>query len=239
VWVEDLIMPELLRELDEGVVFTLNLDHLYHLQRDRAFYEAYRQADFITCDSNYVFWALGRIGRKIRGKVCGSDLVPAFCWHHRDNPDVKVFLLGAAPGIAQTARERLNARVGREMVVGAHSPSMRFVDDESEISSVIETVKSSGANVLIVGLGAPKQEIWIAKHRRSMPNVKILMGVGATLDYEAGARKRAPRWMSKGGLEWAYRVATEPRRYGLRYLRDMEFFSLVAKDGLGRYRSPL
>jgi len=152
---------------------------------------------------------------------------------------VKVFLLGAGPGIAQTARERINARCGREVVIGAHSPSMTFVSDEAEIAAVIQQINASGANALIVGLGAPKQEIWMVKYRHQMPGVKVFMGVGATIDYEAGAVARAPRWMTRIGLEWVYRITTEPRRYWRRYLRDMEFFWLVLLDGIGMYKSPL
>jgi exopolysaccharide biosynthesis WecB/TagA/CpsF family protein len=238
VWVDDLTMSELMQRLDAGMVFTLNPDHLYHLQRNAAFYSAYSKADFITSDSKYVYWSLGWIGRRIQEKVSGSDIVPTFCQHHRGNPDVKVFLLGAGPGIAQRALERINARVGRDIVVGAHGPSMNFVSDEQEIAQVTERVNASGATVLIVGLGAPKQEIWMDRYRSAMPKVKILMGVGATIDYEADAVVRAPRWMARNGLEWLYRITTEPKRYWRRYLRDMEFFWLVALDGLGRYKGP-
>ena len=115
---------------------------------------------------------------------------------------------------------------------------MNFVNDEEEIADVIRIVNESNANVLIVGLGAPKQEIWIVNHRHAMPNVKVFMGVGATIDYEADAVKRAPRWMTRNGLEWVYRIATEPRRYWRRYLRDMLYFWWLALDGLGLYRSP-
>jgi N-acetylglucosaminyldiphosphoundecaprenol N-acetyl-beta-D-mannosaminyltransferase len=238
VWVDDLTMSELMQRLDRGMVFTLNPDHLYHLQRNRDFLSAYRKADFITSDSKYVYWSLGWIGRRIREKVSGSDIVPAFCAHHRDNPETRIFLLGAAPGIAQRALERMNARAGRAIVVGAHGPSMQFVNDAEEIARVIELINASGANVLIVGLGAPKQEIWMDRHRDAMPNVKIFMGVGATIDYEADAVVRAPRWMTRNGLEWLYRITTEPRRYWRRYLRDMEFFWLVLLDGIGLYRPP-
>ncbi len=239
VWVDNLSMKQLMARLDKGVVFTLNPDHLYHLQRNRGFYEAYRQADFITSDSKYVYWGLGWIGRRIQEKVSGSDIVPAYCAYHRDNPAVKVFMLGAAPGIAQRALEVINAREGREVVVGAHSPSMNFVHDEREIADVIRIVNASGASCLIIGLGAPKQEIWITRYRHAMPNVNVYMGVGATIDYEAGAVKRAPRWMTRTGLEWLYRITTEPRRYWRRYLRDMEYFWLLLLDGLGLYRSPM
>jgi exopolysaccharide biosynthesis WecB/TagA/CpsF family protein len=238
VWVDNLSMTELMETLDRGIVFTLNPDHLYHLQKNRAFFEAYRQADFITSDSKYVYWGLRLIGRRIQEKVSGSDIVPSFCDHHADDPDAKVFFLGAAPGIAQRALERTNARVGRELVVAAHSPSMNFVNDEEEIAKVIKIVNGSNANVLIVGLGAPKQEIWIVKYRDAMPNVQIFMGVGATIDYEADAVKRAPRWMTRNGLEWVYRMTTEPRRYWRRYARDMPYFWLLLLDGLGLYRSP-
>jgi exopolysaccharide biosynthesis WecB/TagA/CpsF family protein len=239
IWVDDLTMDELMQRLDAGVVCTANLDHLYLLQRNPEFFDAYRHADFITADSKYIYWSLGWMGRPIREKVCGSDIVPAFCQHHRDNPDIKVFLLGAAPGVAERARERINARVTREIVVGAHGPSMRFVDDEQEIADVLRMISTSGATALIVGLGAPKQELWIHRYRGAMPEVKIFMGVGATIDYEAGAVPRAPRWMRSTGLEWLYRVMTEPRRYWRRYLRDIEFFWLVALDRLGLYRAPM
>lgn len=239
VWVDNLSMEQLMEKLDEGVVFTLNPDHLYHLQRNRDFYDAYRRADFITSDSKYVYWGLGWIGRRIQEKVSGSDVVPAYCHHHRNNPAVRVFLLGAAPGVAQQAMNRINAREGREVVVGAHSPSMNFVNDEAEIAEVIQLINASAATCLIVGLGAPKQEIWIMRFRDAMPKVKVYMGVGATIDYEAGAVRRAPRWMTRSGLEWAYRLTTEPRRYWRRYSRDLEYFWLLFQDGLGRYRSPM
>jgi N-acetylglucosaminyldiphosphoundecaprenol N-acetyl-beta-D-mannosaminyltransferase len=238
VWVDDLTMGQLMQRLDRGMVFTLNPDHLYHLQRNRAFFAAYRKADFITSDSKYVYWSLGWIGRRIQEKVSGSDIVPTFCHHHRDNPEVKVFLLGAAPGIAQKARERINAREGREVVVGAIGPSMNFVDDEAEIADALQQINASGATVLIVGLGAPKQEIWMDRYRAALPDVKVLMGVGATIDYEADAVVRAPRWMTRNGLEWLYRITTEPKRYWRRYLRDIEFFWLVLLDGFGLYRPP-
>ena len=238
VWVDDLTMTQFLGELKQGIVFTLNPDHLFHLQRNKQFYEAYRQADFITSDSKYVYWGLKLIGRRIQEKVSGSDIVPSFCDYHARNADIKVFYLGAAPGIAQKALERTNARVGRELVVGAHSPSMNFVNDEQEISTVIGIVNASGANVLIVGLGAPKQEIWIAAYREQMPNIKIYMGVGATIDYEADAVKRAPRWMTKNGIEWMYRITTEPKRYWRRYLRDTLYFWWLLKDFFGIYKCP-
>src|ERR1700690_3535542 len=100
-------------------------------------------------------------------------------------------------------------------------------------------INDSGATALVVGVGAPKQEIWIARHRNRMPAVKWFMAMGATIDFEAGTLKRAPRWMSQSGLEWLYRLSQEPRRLSRRYLIECPpFFWLLAKQYLGIYRDP-
>lgn len=237
-WVDSLTVQEIVEELDEGVLCTLNPDHLYWLQRNSHFAEAYRNAKLVSSDSKYVFWALGFLGRAIKQKCSGSDIVPAYWRHHANNPEVTIFLLGARPGVAQTARERINGLAGREIVVGAHGPSFAFAETEDEDSEVIEMINASGATCLIVGLNAPKQEIWINRNRGRMPGVKVFMGVGATIDYEAKAVRRAPPWMTRNGLEWVYRMATEPKRYWRRYTRTLEFFWLVLLDRLGLYRPP-
>ena len=113
VWVDDLTMEQLMQRLDSGIVFTLNLDHCYHLQRNPEFFAAYRKADFVTSDSKYVYWSLGWIGRRIQEKVSGSDIVPTFCRHHADNPDVRVFLLGAVQSPRSGRRGRARCRGSR------------------------------------------------------------------------------------------------------------------------------
>ena len=237
-WVDSLTVQEIVDQLDEGVLFTLNPDHLYWLQRNADFAAAYRNATLVSSDSKYVYWALGWLGRAIKQKSSGSDIVPAYWRHHAGNPRVKIFLLGAKPGIAEMARVRINGLAGREIVVGAHGPSFNFVDNEKETAEAVEMINASGATCLIVGLGAPKQEIWIDRNRSRMPGVKVYMGVGATIDYEAEAVRRAPTWMTRNGLEWVYRMTTEPRRYWRRYTRTIEFFWLVLFDRLGLYRAP-
>jgi exopolysaccharide biosynthesis WecB/TagA/CpsF family protein len=237
-WVDSLTVQQIVEELDEGVLFTLNPDHLYWLQRSPEFAAAYRSATLVSSDSKYVYWALGFLGRAIKQKSSGSDIVPAYWRHHASNPLVSIFLLGAKPGVAEMARQRINRLAGREIVVGAHGPSFNFVNDEKETAEAIEMINASGATCLIVGLGAPKQEIWINRHRSRMPGVKVYMGVGATIDYEAEAVKRAPAWMTANGLEWVYRMVTEPRRYWRRYTRTLEFFWLALLDRFGLYRPP-
>jgi N-acetylglucosaminyldiphosphoundecaprenol N-acetyl-beta-D-mannosaminyltransferase len=237
-WVDALTIPEIIERLDEGMLFTLNPDHLYHLQRNADFAAAYADAALVSSDSKYVYWALGLIGRPIKCKTSGSDIVPAFYHHHAVNPDMKIFLLGAKPGIAQIALERINRKIGRDIVVGALGPSFNFISNENETTEAIDMINASGATCLIVGLGAPKQEVWMHRNRHRMPGVRIYMGIGAVIDYEAEAVSRAPGWMNRNGLEWVYRMVTEPRRYWRRYFRTMEFFWLVAADWLKIYKIP-
>ena len=240
VWADDLTMDDLLARLatSGGVVFTVNPDHLYHLQYNADFLRAYRSADIITVDSHYVRLALRVLGRPVLNRLPGSDIVPALCRRQAADPATRVFLLGARPGVAQTAREKMNAQAGRELVVGAHGPSMNFVNDPAEIDAVIQMIDASRATVLLVGLGAPKQEIWIANMRHRLPHVRVMMGVGATIDYEAGAVQRAPMWLRRIGMEWTYRVFTEPGRYLMRYVRSSRFLWWMLMDRIGRYRDP-
>src|SRR5690606_29999786 len=152
---------------------------------------------------------------------------------------ISLFLLGAAPGIAQKAAANINQKTGRHMVVGAHSPSFGFEKNEAECQEIIALINQSGASVLVVGVGAPKQEKWIYKYKSQLPGIKLFMALGATIDFEAGTLKRAPLWIQRLGLEWLYRLVKEPRRLWKRYiLDDMPFFYLILKEKLRRYRNP-
>ena len=230
---DNLSMAQLLRELKSGVVFTPNVDHLIKLQKDREFREAYDDADFKVCDGQIMMFAARFLGTPIREKISGSDFFPAFYLYHRNNPDTKIFLLGAAEGVAKKAQARINRRVGREIIVGAHSPSFGFEKDEAECERILDIVRASGANVLAVGVGAPKQEKWIHRYKHHLPSIDIFLAIGATIDFEAGVLERAPRWMSRLGLEWLFRISRDPKRLWRRYLvEDLPFFWLVLKQKL-------
>ena len=238
-WVDSLTVEQVIDVLEEGgVLFTINPEHLYQLQRNAEFATAYANATYVSCDSIYVFKVLKLLGRGLEHRASGSDIVPAYWRRHAADEAVTMFLLGAAPGVADRARHRINRLAGREIVVGAHGPSFDFLEDEQETADAIKMINASGATCLVVGLGAPKQEIWIDRNRQKLPDVKVYMGVGATIDYEAEAVRRAPTWMRHNGLEWVYRVATEPRRYLRRYARNTEFLWLALLDALRLYRPP-
>jgi len=173
------------------------------------------------------------LGTPIKEKISGSDFFPDFCRYHKDNEDIKIFLLGAKEGVALKAQEKLNTKLGREIIVGAHSPSFGFEKNEQKCLEIIEKINNSGATVLAVGVGAPKQEKWIYKYKDKLPNIKIFLAIGATIDFESGNKPRAPKWVTEMGLEWLHRLLSEPKRLWKRYLiGGLIFCRLILKQKL-------
>jgi len=232
IQIDNMGMKELLERLKiGGVVFTPNVDHLVKLQKDREFYRVYQEADYRVCDSQLIMYASRFLGQPIREKVSGSDLFPAFYRRYSNDKDVKIFLLGGLEGVGEQARHNINAKVGRNMVVGNYSPPFGFENDPLECQRIIDIVADSGANVLAVGVGAPKQEKWICQYRSRLTTIKTFMAIGATIDFEAENLRRAPAWMSSVGLEWLYRLILEPGRLWKRYLvEDVAFFVLIFRQ---------
>lgn len=230
---------ELLRNLKKGALITPNVDHLVKLQKDEDFYRVYQQAEWVVCDSKILYLMSKLLKEPLPEAIPGSSFFTAYYMYHKDDPNCKIFLLGAAEGIAEKARLNINKKVEREIVVGAHSPSYGFEKNEKECEELVKIVNDSGANVLLVGVGAPKQEKWIMKYRNRMPNVDVFMALGATIDFEAGTLKRAPEIWQKCGMEWLYRALKEPKRLFKRYfVDDMQFFYYFGKQLLGTYKNP-
>ena len=228
---------ELLLNLRRGVIFTPNVDHLMKLRRDPDFVAVYKQADFKVCDSQILMYAAKFLGKPLKAKLSGSDLLPWFCDYHKHNEQIQVFVLGGMDGVAEKARLRINYRTGREIIVDTYSPPMGFEYSPEECTKILSLIDRSSATVVAVCLGAPKQEKWIAKYRDQLPNVDIFMAVGAAVDFEAGTKPRAPHYVSELGLEWLYRLACEPRRLWRRYLVEgLPFIGLVLLEKLGQLR---
>lgn len=237
--IHSLYLKDLLIRMKEGVLVTPNVDHLIKLQKDEDFYNVYLKADWVICDSKIVNHAANFIDKSFKEVIPGSSFLPAFCEFHKNNEQTRIFLLGAAEGVAKTAMLNINNRVGRNIVVGAHSPSFKFDKDEVECNHIIDIIKESNANVLVVGVGAPKQEKWIMKYKPMLKEIKLFMALGATLDFEAGNIKRAPVFFQKLSLEWLFRLISDPKRLWKRYLiDDMPFFFLILKQKLGLYKNP-
>jgi len=237
--IDNLSMLELLEQLHSGVVLTPNVDHLMKLQKDSDFLKIYALADYKVCDSQVLMYASRFLGTPFKEKVSGSDFFPRFCDFHKDNDAITVFLLGGAEGVAEKAGSKINSKVNRDIVIGTHSPSFGFEKDEQECLDIVEMINQSGATVLAVGVGAPKQEKWIYKYKHKLHHVKIFLAVGATIDFEAGVTKRAPKWMSQMGIEWLFRIYCDPQRLWKRYLiEDLPFFWLLLQQKLGIYPQP-
>lgn len=230
---------ELLEQLKKGVVITPNLDHCVKLQNDKEFYDCYQQAEWVVCDSKILYLCSRLLNGGFPEAIPGSSFFTAFYLYHRNNPNCKIFLLGAMDGVAQEAMRIINEKVGRNIVVGAMSPSYGFEKKTEENELIYQTINDSGANVVLVGVGCPKQEKWIFAHKDKMPNVDIWMALGATIDFEAGNIKRAPKIYQKLAMEWFYRFLKEPKRMFKRYfIDDMKFFWYFGKQLLRMYKDP-
>ena len=230
--IDNFSMSEILEKLKfGGVVFTPNVDHLIKLQKDRDFYQIYNSADYRVCDSQILLLASKFLGQPLREKISGSDLFPAFYWYYRHDRNLKIFLLGGPPGAAEKARRRINNKVDRELVIASYCPPFGFERDEQECQKIVDLINQSGATVLAVGLGAPKQEKWIYEYKSQLKNIKTFFAIGATIEFEAGHRQRAPKWVSIAGLEWLFRLLLEPKRLWKRYLvEDLPFLLLILKQ---------
>lgn len=147
------------------------------------------------------------LAARLRERVTGIDTMQALCAQLNEN--YPVFLLGAAPGVAARAAERLQRHNPRLRIAGTHAGSPRPVD----ASDIVERIARARPRVLFVAYGAPAQELWIDKHLKDLPSVRVAMGVGGAFDFIAGTKRRAPRWMRSAGLEWLWRFAKEPSRW--------------------------
>jgi exopolysaccharide biosynthesis WecB/TagA/CpsF family protein len=237
--IDNILQNDLLGCFYEGFFMSINTDIIVKLQKDKEFYEVYQNADWIICDSKITALSLRFLGRPIKEVIPGSSFFPAYCDYHKNDDRIKIFLLGAAEGVALKAMQRINERTGRNIITGAHSPSFGFEKNEIECDNIIRMINSTDATVLAVGVGAPKQEKWIFKYKDKFTTVKLFMALGATIDFEAGNIKRAPKIVQQLGLEWFFRLIKEPKRLWKRYLiDDMIFFYYLLKQKFGIYRNP-
>ncbi|MEX0701752.1 MAG: WecB/TagA/CpsF family glycosyltransferase [Planctomycetales bacterium] len=215
-------------------VVTPNVDHVVMAQHHDGLQRAYRDAALVLADGMPVVWASRLLGKPLPERVAGADLVPALFDAADRARQLTVYLLGAAPGVAERARREIEARWPAVEVVGTYSPPLGFEKDDAENASILARIAEAGPDVLVLGLGAPKQELWIQAHRELVA-ARVALCVGATIDFLAGEKPRAPGWMRRTGLEWLHRLASEPRRLLARYARDArEFPRLVWREWRGK-----
>lgn len=207
-------------------VVTPNVDHIVELQRNTAFKKAYMEAALVLTDGKPISWAAHLFVRPWLETVPGSDLLPALFNAANTQGGLRVFLLGAAPGVATSAAKKIHARWPAITIVGTYSPPFGFEHDEFENTKIIRQIEATKPEVLVIGFGAPKQEIWVNRHAPRI-NAKTALCLGAAIDFLADEKKRAPLWMRRIGFEWLYRWLTEPKRLSKRYLRDACIFPKI------------
>jgi N-acetylglucosaminyldiphosphoundecaprenol N-acetyl-beta-D-mannosaminyltransferase len=200
--------------------------HLVLLRKYRLLRDAYRHASLTLVDGRPVTWALKLLRDPVPEVVPGSDLVPALFDSATRHRDLRVFLLGAGCGVAEKAQNVIRTSWPFVHVVGSYSPPRCFESDEIELATMIQRVREAAPDLLIIGLGCPKQETWVCRFRGEI-NAKVAICGGATIDFIAGRRKRAPVWIQKIGCEWLFRVLSEPLRLGPRYANDALVFPVI------------
>lgn len=218
----------LILERKNSYVVTPNVDHIVKIEHDRLFKEIYEGADLVLTDGKPLIWMSRLLGTPIKEKISGSDYFPEVC-KMAAREGFSIFLLGAAEGVAKKAAVNLMKKYKNLKIAGVYSPSYTFENDVQEISDIIRKINRTKPDILCIGMGTPKQEKFYYQYK-DLLNVPLTLHIGATIDFEAGVVKRAPKWISYIGMEWLYRLLKEPRRLYRRYLLDdVEIFPIFLK----------
>lgn len=184
-------------------------------QRDEEIRQLHNRAGLVTPDGMPLVWANHLQGNRHVTRVYGPDLMLAVC-EASAQKGYKHFFYGGADGVPELLAEKLKDQFPHLQVVGTYSPPFRELTPEED-ENIIRMIDESGADVVWVGLSTPKQERWMGAHLNRL-QAPVMIGVGAAFDFHSGRKTQAPVWMQKSGLEWFYRLVTEPRRLWKRYL---------------------
>lgn len=197
-----------------------NVHSVVTAQNDSEFSRILKSSDMNTADGVPLVWTLRSKGYPRQDRVAGPDLIDPLCEAAARN-NISMFLYGSTPEVLDEFQKTLYKNHPNLEIAGAMSPPFRELS-EKEKDEIVSCINNSGARVVWVGLGCPKQERWMWEHRGRIQAVMI--GVGAAFDYQVGRISRAPVWMRRAGLEWAFRLMQEPRRLFQRYLKTNTLF---------------
>jgi len=220
------------RWIDNGerqLVCVSDMNALLHARADEWLTEVYNTSGLTVPDGMPLVWAGRKAGFDRMARVAGPDLLERVMAEAADRGWTQYFY-GGAEGVAEDLRETFQDRHAALKVVGVHCPPYRELT-EAEAAAVVAELNAAKPDIIWIGLGAPKQERWMAEHRDRL-DAAILIGVGAAFDFHTGRLDRAPLWMQRSGLEWSYRLYKEPRRLWRRYLLGIHRF------GFGILRNP-
>jgi len=227
-------VAEIDRWVAEGVKGYATLTGVHGLmeaRRDPSVGRAYNEAALSLPDGMPLVWLLWRAGFSTADRVYGPDLMLAL-FEHSVGRGYKHYLYGSSPEVLERLEANLRHRFPTALIVGSHSPPRRPAGAAEE-QAVLDEINAARPDFIWVGLGAPKQDLWMARHRPLL-EAAGLFGVGAAFDFHAGLLRQAPRWIQRSGLEWAFRMIMEPRRLAGRYIRNIPpFLALLGIRALG------
>jgi N-acetylglucosaminyldiphosphoundecaprenol N-acetyl-beta-D-mannosaminyltransferase len=217
-------------ERRRGLVITPNVDHIVLIDDDPEVGTIFRSAMFLFADGMPIVWFSRLLrGRRLPERVTGADLFLSVCRRAAEH-DVSVYFLGGRAGASERVARRFAAELPTLRIAGSACPARGFDDDPDETRRIVDACNAARPDILFLCFGTPKQERWIARHLERF-DVGPVLCVGASLDFAAGLIRRAPTLLQRLGLEWAWRLALEPRRLWRRYLvRDLRFFALALRE---------
>ena len=198
--------------------------------QDEELRQIYNHSGLTTPDGMAIVWLLKWYGYSAVDRVYGPDLLLAVCEQSVDR-GYRHYFYGAAPGVAQQLADSLQARYPGLEVVGVESPPYRPLTLEED-AEVVGRIRDAKPDFVWVGIGSPRQERWMREHL-ALLDVPVLVGVGAAFDFLSGNKPQAPRWIQRSGLEWLFRLVSEPRRLWRRYIRYPKFVFLAVLQRLG------
>lgn len=201
-------------------VCVANTHMLVEAHRSLAFANVLKKADLITPDGMPLVWMVKHLGKNNQDRVAGLDIMLAVC-DDAAAENVSVFLFGSVPEVLERIKIKFQQDFPNLQVVGSISPPFRPLTAEDN-AEIVRTINDSGAGIVLVALGCPKQEIWMAKQQGKLQGVMI--GLGGAFPVYAGLKSRTPRWLQKMGLEWLYRLIQEPKRLWKRYSTTIPVF---------------
>lgn len=207
-------IAELVEKENGGYVCFSTVHMVMESYDDAEFAEKVNGADYIVTDGMPIVWMQKLQGKKSATRVRANDLMILLC-EYAEKSGLKIGFYGGRQEVIDTILERAEKDFPNLEIVYAFSPPFRALTEEED-AEIVKNIKNSGAQILFVGLGCPKQENWMAAHKNSFP--AIMLGVGASFDFYAGNIKESPEWMGKLGLEWLYRLTQEPKRLWKRYI---------------------
>jgi N-acetylglucosaminyldiphosphoundecaprenol N-acetyl-beta-D-mannosaminyltransferase len=202
---------------------------------DKDYFDCLASANLCVADGMPLVWLLRRKGRHLQERVYGPDLMLILC-ERAAKEKWRCFLYGGKPGVPETLRDTLVSRYPELNVAGTYSPPFQALTAEED-AEVCAMVNAAKPDILWVGLGSPKQDLWMHEHRDRL-NVSVMHGVGAAFDFLSGRVRQAPRWMMNAGLEWLFRLIMEPRRLWKRYtITNLKFLYYIVTREIFKTRS--